>query len=64
MALRKGLGETRIAVGKNTRDVLKQQKVADEAFDTLFRRMLLSGTPRRLEEFTAREQEWILNRPL
>jgi len=53
--------ETRIACSKATRRALKTYKREGEAYDTLIRRLLISGTPKPLNHLTDQEREWVLN---
>lgn len=58
MTLRK---ETRIACSKATLNALKTYKRGGEAYDTLIRRLLITGVPKPLHHLTDAEREWVLN---
>lgn len=53
--------ETRIACSKATLNALKNYKRGGEAYDTLIRRLLISGIPKALHNLTDAEREWVLN---
>ena len=53
--------ETRIPCSKATLTALKTYKRGGEAYDTLLRRMLISGTPKPLQYLSDDERKWVLN---
>jgi hypothetical protein len=53
--------ETRIPVSKATLVALKSFLRGGEAYDTLIRRMLLSGIPKSIDRMSDRERDWVLN---
>ena len=53
--------QTRVAVSKATLLALKSVLRGGEAYDTLLRRMLVSGTPKTIDNMTGKEKDWVLN---
>jgi hypothetical protein len=53
--------ETRIACSMETLQALRTYKRGGEAYDTLIRRLLISGHPKPIDDLTDQEREWVLN---
>ena len=53
--------EARVPVSKATLVALKSVLRGGEAYDTLIRRMLISGSPKTVDDMTDRERIWVLN---
>ena len=53
--------EARVPVSKATLVALKSVLRGGEPYDTLIRRMLISGNPKTFDSMTEREQTWVLN---
>ena len=53
--------ETRIPVSKATLTALKSFLRGGEAYDTLIRRMLISGIPKSVDRMSDAERAWVLN---
>ena len=53
--------ETRVPCSKPTLIALRSYKRGGEAYDTLLRRMLISGVPKPFSTLTPQEQAWVLN---
>ena len=56
--------DTRIAVSKQTLYALKERLRSGETYDTLLRRMLISGIERPLNQMTNEEINWVLHKAL
>lgn len=54
--------ETRVPVSKATLEALRKRKRGGEAYDTLIRRMLISGPHKAIEDLQPIEREWVLNK--
>ena len=54
--------DTRIAVSKETLHALKTRLRGGETYDTLLRRMLVSGIERPVSQMTDEEIDWVLHR--
>ena len=52
---------SRIAVSTQTLDALKVRKRGGETYDTLIRRMLISGVETPLVQLSEKEQSWVLH---
>ena len=52
---------SRIAVSTQTLDALKVRKRGGETYDTLIRRMLISGVETPLIQLSEKEQSWVLH---
>ena len=53
--------DTRIAVSKPTLYALKSRLRGGETYDTLLRRMLVSGIERPVSQMTDDEQNWVFH---
>ena len=53
--------EARVPVSKATLVALKSFLRGGEAYDTLLRRMLISGVPKSVNAMTDEERIWVLN---
>ena len=53
--------ETRIPCSRATLSALREYKRGGEPYDTLIRRLLISGIPKPLNRLTEAEQAWVLN---
>ena len=53
--------EARVPVSKATLVALKSVLRGGEAYDTLIRRMLISGIPKTVDDMTEQERTWVLN---
>lgn len=53
--------ESRVAVSKATLAALKTYLRGGEPYDTLIRRLLISGIPKSLDNMTDEERRWVLN---
>jgi hypothetical protein len=56
--------DTRIAVSKPTLYALKSRLRGGETYDTLLRRMLVSGIERPISQMTDEEHNWVLYKAL
>ena len=54
--------DTRIAVSKQTLRALKTRLRSGEPYDTLLRRMLISGIEKPIDQLSEEEQRWVLHK--
>jgi hypothetical protein len=53
--------DTRVAVSRQTLSALKERLRGGETYDTLLRRMLVSGLERPVSDLTEAEQEFVFH---
>jgi hypothetical protein len=53
--------EARIPVSKATLTALKSFLRGGEAYDTLIRRMLITGIPKSVDRMSDAEKNWVMN---